>query len=188
LTFIKEASALCFTAKRKESLMTILHILQHPDERLRNKAVEVKIFGDSTQKIIDDMFETLYETGRGIGLAATQVNIQQRIVVIDMSGPLKETPLCLINPVITEKGEEICEELEGCLSVPGVSELVKRPKRIKVTAYDRTGKPLEIDDETYFARCIQHEIDHLEGFLFIDRLSPLKRKRALDTLKQVKEL
>lgn len=168
--------------------MTILHILQYPDERLRKKASVVEDFGNSTQKIIEDMFETLYETGRGIGLAATQVNIQKRIVVIDMSGPEKNKPFCLVNPVIMEKGEELCEELEGCLSIPGVSELVKRPKHIKLTAFDRTGQPIEIDDETYFARCIQHEIDHLDGVLFIDHLSPLKRRRVLETLKKVKEL
>jgi peptide deformylase len=168
--------------------VTILHILQHPDERLRKKALDVSDFGEFTQRIVDDMFETLYETGRGIGLAATQVNIQKRIIVIDMSGPERTRPLCLINPVIIEQGKETCEELEGCLSVPGVSELVKRPRQIKVSAYDRTGEQLIIDDDTYFARCIQHEMDHLDGILFIDRLSSLKRKRALEKLKQVKEL
>jgi peptide deformylase len=168
--------------------MAILHILQHPDEQLRKKALDVKDFGDSTQRIIDDLFQTLYETGRGIGLAATQVNIQQRIVVIDMSGPEKMQPFCLINPLIIDQGKEMCEELEGCLSVPGVSELVKRPKHVKVSAYNREGQPINIDDDTYFARCIQHEMDHLDGILFIDRLSPLKRKRALEKLKKIKEL
>ena len=168
--------------------MTILHILQHPDERLRKKALPVNDFGENTQKIIDDMFETLYETGRGIGLAATQVNIQKRIVVIDMSGPERKSPICLVNPVIVEKGKEMCEELEGCLSVPSINEFVKRPKRVKITAFDRKGQPLKIEDDTYFARCILHEMDHLEGFLFIDRLSPLKKRRALKAMQEVKEL
>ena len=154
--------------------MSLLEILKFPDERLRIKAKAVDIVTDEIHQLVDDMFETMY-AAPGIGLAATQVNVHQRIVVIDVSTD-KDQPLCLINPVITEK-DGIEEHEEGCLSVPGVFETVERAEHIKVKALDRDGETFEIEDSELLAICIQHELDHLDGKLFVDYLSPLKRNR-----------
>ncbi len=129
---------------------------------------------DQIRQTVDDLFETMYGAP-GIGLAATQVNIQKRIIVIDISEN-KDQPLCLINPQILERsGEEEMEE--GCLSVPGFFEPVRRAERVRVRALDRAGQALELEAEGLLAVCIQHEIDHLDGKLFVDYLSPLKRQR-----------
>lgn len=158
----------------KNNTMATLDILHFPDPRLRNKAKAVKAVDASTRQIVDDMFETMY-AAPGIGLAATQVNIQQQIIVIDISKEQNE-PLCLINPKIMEKqGNTLTEE--GCLSVPGVYENVERANNITVQALDREGKSVSIDAEGLLAVCIQHEIDHLQGKLFVDYLSNLKRQR-----------
>ncbi len=155
--------------------MAILKVLQYPDKRLRQVAQPVEDFGDATQKLIDDMFETLYASENTAGYAATQMNIQQQIIVIDLS-ELKNEPLCVINPEFLEKRGETFEP-EGCLSVPGgVYEKVKRAEYVKVRAMDRHGKPFEIESDTFLSRCLQHENDHLNGKLFIDHLSPLKRQ------------
>jgi len=159
--------------------MAVLNILEYPDQRLKQTSEEVTDFGDEFQKIVDDLFETMYHDQHGIGLAAPQVGIHQRVVVIDMTASEQKQPLCLVNPVLLEKSHELCEDSEGCLSVPGVYEQIMRPKRIKVEAYDRNGKRIEFDDDTYFSRCIQHEVDHLDGILFIDHLSTLKRQRVI---------
>lgn len=154
--------------------MALLNILHFPDSRLRRKALPVAQVDDALRQTIDDMFETMY-AAPGIGLAATQVNIAQRVVVIDVSED-KAQPLCFINPEILDKsGEEEMEE--GCLSVPGYYDVVRRAERVKVRALDRTGQPFELETDGLLAVCIQHEIDHLDGRLFVDYLSELKRQR-----------
>ncbi|MEL0584935.1 MAG: peptide deformylase [Candidatus Thiodiazotropha sp. (ex. Lucinoma kazani)] len=161
--------------------MAILDILHFPDPRLRNKAMPVAQVDDSIRRLIDDMLETMYQAP-GIGLAATQVNVAKRVVVIDLSEE-KDQPLCLINPEILEKdGEEQMEE--GCLSVPGVYETVKRANHIRLRALGRDGIPFEMETDDLLAVCIQHELDHLEGKLFVDYLSSLKRQRIRKKLEK----
>jgi peptide deformylase len=154
--------------------MAILDILHFPDPRLRNKAKPVAVVDDSIRRLIDDMLETMYQAP-GIGLAATQVNVAKQVVVIDISEN-KDQPLCLINPEIIER-DGIEQMEEGCLSVPGVYELVTRANHVRVRALDRDGKPFEMEAEELLAVCIQHELDHLDGKLFVDYLSSLKRQR-----------
>ncbi len=154
--------------------MSILNILHFPDTRLRNPALPVERVDDAIRTLIDDMLETMYDAP-GIGLAATQVNVAKRVVVIDICEQ-KNQPLCLINPqIMSRDGEEEMEE--GCLSVPGVYDLVRRAARVSARALDRNGKPFELDADGLLAVCIQHEIDHLDGKLFVDYLSQLKRQR-----------
>jgi len=155
-------------------VMALLNILEFPDERLRTKAVAVENVDNSVRQIIDDMFETMYEAS-GVGLAATQVDIHQRIIVMDVSEE-KDSPLCLINPEIT-KNEGVEESEEGSLSVPGFFEKVTRAENIRINALDRNGEVFEMDAEGLLAVCIQHEMDHLKGKLFVDYLSALKRQR-----------
>lgn len=158
--------------------MTILKILQYPNPRLNIKAEHVTEFNDAIQKIIDDMFETHYSTENCAALAATQLDIKTppHITVIDFSTE-KNQPLCLANAEIIAS-EGIMSEGEGCMSIAGVYEIVKRAAKIKVRAQDRYGKPLEFEAEGFMAKCIQHELDHLNGMIFIDRLSALKRERV----------
>ena len=164
--------------------MPLLDILKFPDERLRIKAKPVDAVTDETRQLVDDMFETMY-AAPGIGLAATQINVHQRIVVIDISSE-KDQPLCLINPKILAK-EGIEHHEEGCLSVPGVYESVERADRIKVEALNREGEKIKFDADELLAVCIQHEIDHLNGKLFVDYLSAMKRNRIKKKLeKQLK--
>lgn len=154
--------------------MALLDILHYPDPRLRTRAQPVVQVDDTLRRLIDDMFETMY-AAPGIGLAATQVNVHLRLVVIDISEDRSE-PLCLINPEIVEAaGQESSQE--GCLSVPDVFEAVTRAERIRVRALDREGQSRIIEASGLTAVCIQHELDHLEGKLFVDRLSELKRTR-----------
>jgi len=161
--------------------MAILDILHFPDARLRNIAKPVEQVGDSMRKLIDDMFETMYEAP-GIGLAAVQVNQPHRVIVVDISEE-RNQPFALVNPEILEmQGEE--EMDEGCLSVPGVYEKVQRAERVRVRALDRDGSPLELDVDGLLAVCIQHEIDHLDGKLFVDYLSNLKRQRIRKKLEK----
>ncbi|MCU7848964.1 MAG: peptide deformylase [Candidatus Thiodiazotropha sp. (ex Lucinoma kastoroae)] len=161
--------------------MAILGILHFPDPRLRNKAKPVAQVDVSIRRLIDDMLETMYQAP-GIGLAATQVNVAKRVVVIDLSEE-KDQPLCLINPEILEKdGEEQMEE--GCLSVPGVYETVKRANHIRLRALGWDGIPFEMEADDLLAVCIQHELDHLEGKLFVDYLSSLKRQRIRKKLEK----
>ena len=154
--------------------MAILDILHFPDRRLRKKALPVAAVDAAVQQLIRDLFETMY-AAPGIGLAATQVNIQQRVLVIDISED-RSQPLAFVNPEITRR-DGIEEMDEGCLSVPGIFEPVQRADEITVKALDREGKPFEMDAQGLLAVCIQHEIDHLDGKLFIDYLSELKRQR-----------
>lgn len=154
--------------------MALLEILHFPDPRLREKAVPVDRVNDHIRQTVNDMFETMYEAP-GIGLAATQVNIQQQIIIIDISDS-KDAPVCLINPeIITKEGDE--EMQEGCLSVPGIFENVQRAEKITVTALDQNGESITLEAEGLLGVCIQHEMDHLDGKLFVDYLSPLKRER-----------
>lgn len=157
-----------------ECLVSILSILEFPDPRLRTVAKPVKEVDKALGGLVDDMFETMYEA-HGVGLAATQVNVHQRIIVIDISEE-KDQPVCLINPEIMDSlGEE--ESDEGCLSVPGIFEPVTRAETIKVKALDKRGESFELEADGLLAVCIQHEMDHLLGKLFVDYLSPLKRQR-----------
>ncbi len=161
--------------------MSHLTILHFPDERLRTVAKPVEHVDDRLRKVIDDMFETMYEAP-GIGLAATQVDFHQRLIVIDVSEE-RNQPLVFINPEILEReGEE--EMDEGCLSVPGIYETVKRADKVKVRALDRNGEPFELQTGGLLAVCIQHEIDHLDGKLFVDYLSSLKQQRIKKKLEK----
>ena len=161
--------------------MSLLNILHFPDPRLRLKANLVERVDAELQRLVDDMFETMY-AAPGIGLAANQVNIQQRIIVIDVSDA-NDQPLCLINPeIIRRDGVEHMEE--GCLSVPGIYDTVERAAAITVRALDREGKPFVLDADGLLAVCLQHESDHLEGKLFVDYLSELKRQRIRKKLEK----
>jgi peptide deformylase len=161
--------------------MTTLDILHFPDPRLRNVAQPVARVDDTIRKLVDDMFETMY-AAPGIGLAATQVNVDKRVIVIDVSEE-KDQPLCLINPeILARDGVEEMEE--GCLSVPGVFELVERADHIRIQALGRDGERIEMEVGDLLAVCIQHEIDHLDGKLFVDYLSPLKRARIRKKLEK----
>ena len=155
--------------------MTLLTILHHPDPRLRKKALPVEKVDTSVQQTVDDMFETMYDA-KGIGLAATQVNIQQQIVVIDLSEE-RNVPQVFINPEILQKDGSI-EYEEGCLSVPDYYDKVTRAERIIVRALNRDGDVFELAAEGLLAICIQHELDHLQGKLFVDYLSTLKQQRV----------
>lgn len=150
-------------------------ILQFPDPRLRTVAQRVEVFDQALQTLIDDMFETMY-AAPGIGLAATQIDVHQRVVVIDVSEDAN-TPQVFINPEIVTTGTELAVAEEGCLSIVGYTDEVERPTTLVVKAQDRHGSPYELQADGLLARCIQHEVDHLEGRLFIDSLSALKRNR-----------
>ncbi|MGQ8367039.1 peptide deformylase [Glaciecola sp. 1036] len=161
--------------------MSVLEVLTFPDERLRTIAEPVSEVNDEIRQLVDDMFETMKDE-KGIGLAATQVNVHKRVVVMDVSEEQNE-PRVFINPEIVEKeGSTISEE--GCLSVPGNYAKVDRAEKVKVTALDKDGNPFELEAEGLLAICIQHELDHLKGKLFVDYLSPLKRQRIRKKLEK----
>ncbi len=162
--------------------MAILDILEFPDPRLRNKADPVTQVDERIQTLVADMLETMYNAP-GIGLAATQVNTHKQVVVIDISED-KDQPLVLINPQIDILPDEEKEYEEGCLSVPGFYETVTRPTHIHVNALNKQGERFELEAEGLLAVCIQHEIDHLNGRLFIDYLSPIKRQRIRKKLEK----
>lgn len=161
--------------------MAKLDILTFPDPRLRQRALPVEQVDERIRQLVDDMFETMY-AAPGIGLAAIQVNVPRRVIVIDTSEG-KDQPLCLINPeIIARSGEEQTEE--GCLSVPGFYEVVTRADAVQVRALDRAGQVQEISATGLLAVCIQHEIDHLDGRLFVDHISSLKRQRIRKKLEK----
>lgn len=162
--------------------MTILNILEFPDSRLRTKAKPVKEVDSCTRQLIDDMLETMY-AAPGVGLAATQVDVHQRVIVIDVSEE-QDQPQIFINPEVTVLDDHLFDYDEGCLSVPGFYESVTRPEHIQVKALDREGKSFEMKPDGLLAVCIQHEIDHLEGKLFVDYLSSLKRQRIRKKLEK----
>jgi peptide deformylase len=161
--------------------MALLKILEYPDPRLRTKAKLVSDFGSALQSKIDDMFETMY-AAPGIGLAATQIDFHHQLFVLDTSEN-KDEPLVFINPEIIElRGVEEMEE--GCLSFPGVYATVERADSVTIKALDRHGKPFELKADELLAVCIQHELDHLQGKLFVDYLSALKRNRIRKRLEK----
>lgn len=162
--------------------MALLPILEFPDPRLRTKAVPVKVVDERIKQLIDDMFETMYDAP-GIGLAASQVDVHERVIVIDISEN-REEPLVFINPEINVIDPELGSYDEGCLSVPGFFETIHRPQRIEVSALDRNGEPFTRVLDDLLAICLQHEIDHLEGKLFVDYLSPVKRQRIRGKLEK----
>ncbi|WP_440866965.1 peptide deformylase [Symbiopectobacterium purcellii] len=165
--------------------MSVLQVLHFPDERLRTIAKPVAEVNAEIQRIVDDMFDTMYEE-EGIGLAASQVDVHQRIIVIDVSEE-RDQRLVLINPELLEKDGDTGIE-EGCLSIPETRALVPRAERVKVKALDREGTPFELEADGLLAICIQHEMDHLVGKLFIDYLSPLKRQRIRQKLEKMARL
>ncbi|AWF79362.1 peptide deformylase [Microbulbifer sp. A4B17] len=162
--------------------MAKLEILEFPDPRLREVAKPVAEVTDAHRQLLDDMFETMY-AAPGIGLAATQVNVQERIVVVDISEDGNE-PYGFINPEIEILDPEIHQYDEGCLSVPGFYETVERPRKVRIKALDRNGEPFALEAEGLLAVCIQHEVDHLDGKLFVDYISPLKRNRIRSKLEK----
>lgn len=162
--------------------MAKLTILEYPDPRLRTRAVPVAVVDDAVRRLVADMLETMY-AAPGVGLAATQVNVHQRVVVVDISED-QDQPLAFINPEVVSR-EGSTEAEEGCLSVPGIfDKLTTRAERVVVRALDRKGKPFELAADGLLAVCIQHEIDHLEGKLFVDYLSELKRTRIRKKLEK----
>ena len=162
--------------------MALLNILEFPDPRLRTKATFVTTFDAQLRRLITDMLETMYEAP-GIGLAATQVDVHRRLLVIDISED-HDQPLVFINPEVRILDETLEEYDEGCLSVPGFYETVKRPQKVAVTAQDRHGETFTMECEGLLAICVQHEIDHLDGKLFVDYLSSLKRTRIRKKLEK----
>lgn len=165
--------------------MALLQILHYPDPRLRTIAAPVETVDDSTRQLVRDLLETMYASS-GIGLAATQVNVHQRILVLDVSED-RDQPKAFINPeIIHREGMEQMEE--GCLSVPGFFEPVTRAERIRVRALDDEGRSFELEADGLLAICIQHEIDHLDGKLFVDYLSSLKQQRIRKKLEKAQRL
>ena len=162
--------------------MAKLNILEFPDPRLRTVAKPVETVDDAIRQLVADMFETMYDAP-GIGLAATQVNVHQRVIVIDVSEE-KNQPLVFINPEVAVLGDETADCEEGCLSVPGFSETVSRPAKVKINAINEQGEAFELLPSDLLAVCVQHEIDHLNGKLFVDYLSPLKRQRIRSKLEK----
>ena len=161
--------------------MAILEILHYPDPRLRNEALPVEEVDLEIKTLVSDMFETMYDAP-GIGLASIQVNVPKRVIVVDVSEE-HDQPLCFINPeIISKQGEE--EMDEGCLSVPGYYETVQRAEKIRVKALNEQGEAFEMDAVGLLSVCIQHEIDHLDGKLFVDYISPLKRNRIRKKLEK----
>jgi peptide deformylase len=165
--------------------MTRLTILEFPDPRLRTRATPVAAVDAPLRELIDDMLETMY-AANGIGLAATQVNVHRRVLVTDVSEG-RNDPRVFINPeILSRDGTEVSQE--GCLSVPGYFDEVERAERIRVRALDRDGKPVEQDLDGLLAVCVQHEVDHLDGKLFVDYLSEMKRQRVRKKLEKERKL
>jgi peptide deformylase len=153
--------------------MTKLAILEYPDPRLRTKALPVVVFDEALRRLADDLLETMY-AARGVGLAASQVDVHQRLLVLDVS-ETRDQPMVLVNPeILSAEGRAPGEE--GCLSLPGIYDKLERAARIRVRAFDCEGKRFEVDAEAMLGVCIQHEMDHLDGKLFVDYLSELKRQ------------
>jgi len=166
---------------RKRPVMSLLSILEFPDPRLRTRAAPVTVFDAELKQFVEDMFETMY-AANGVGLAATQINVHRRVLVADMSDG-RDQPLALINAeIVAKEGSQVYEE--GCLSFPGIYADVTRALKVRVQAQDVTGQPLEVEAEGPLAVCIQHELDHLAGKVFVDYLSPLKRNLLLKRMEK----
>ena len=167
--------------------MALLNILRYPDPRLHKVAKPVTVFDDRIKKLVADMAETMYDAP-GVGLAATQIDVHEQVIVIDVSDTSNELRV-FINPEITWSSEEKQVYDEGCLSVPGIYDGVERPARVKARALDADGKEFEVEADGLLAVCIQHEMDHLKGKVFVEYLSPLKRNRIkTKMLKEEREL
>lgn len=165
--------------------MALLPILNYPDPRLRTVAKEVEQINDDIRNLIQDMFETMYDA-RGIGLAATQVDRHVQVVVMDLAKEgEKPQPKVYINPKVTPLTEELTPYQEGCLSIPEVYDTVERPARVRIEAMDEHGQAFSTEADGLLAVCIQHELDHLKGIVFVDHLSSLKQSRARDKVKKV---
>ncbi|OOR88152.1 peptide deformylase [Moraxella caviae] len=163
----------------------ILPILHYPDPRLRTVAAPVASVDDEIKTLIADMFETMYDA-RGIGLAATQVDRHVQVVVMDLAKEGEEPqPKVYINPVVTPLTEELSPYTEGCLSIPEVYDEIMRPSRVRIEALDGEGKPFSVEADELLAVCIQHELDHLKGIVFVDYLSRLKQDRAINKVRKV---
>jgi peptide deformylase len=161
--------------------MALLNVLEFPDPRLRTRAQPVQVFDAALARLIDDMFETMY-AAPGIGLAATQVDVHRQLIVMDVSKEAS-APLVFINPeILTREGSTVFEE--GCLSVPGIYDDIERAERVRVRALDRTGELHELDFDGLTAVCLQHEMDHLNGKLFVDYLSEMRRQRIRKKLEK----
>jgi peptide deformylase len=161
--------------------MPLLNILRYPDARLHKVAAPVTVFDDGLKKLVADMAETMY-AAPGIGLAATQVDVHKQIIVVDVS-ERRDTLVVLVNPEVLE-ATGVSDIEEGCLSVPGIYELVERAERVKVRAFDQNGNAFTLEAQGLLAVCIQHEMDHLEGKVFVEKLSRLKQNRILARLKK----
>ena len=157
------------------------------DPVLRQRATPVDIFDDELKKLVDDMYETMYHA-EGIGLAANQIGIARQVLVVDIRDEKDAAAgrMALINPRIVMVTDELDKESEGCLSIPGLEEVVERPWGVRVEGVDVAGKPVSVEAEALLARALQHEIDHLEGILFLDRVSPLKRRMLLQKWKKAR--
>ena len=176
-----------FSLLLRKSRMSLLPILRYPDARLHKIAKPITVFDERIQKLVADMAETMYDAP-GIGLAASQVDVHEQLIVIDTSDA-RDGLLVLINPVIIRASDERQVYEEGCLSVPGIYDGVERSAQVRVKAQDRNGQFFELDAEGLLAVCIQHEIDHLKGKVFVEYLSPLKRNRIKARLqKEEREL
>lgn len=162
--------------------MALLTILEFPNPKLRTVATPVEVVDENIQTLVDDMFETMYDAP-GVGLAATQIDVHKQVIVIDISED-KDQPMVFINPSIEVLDETLFDYEEGCLSVPGFYEEVTRPRHVRVTALDREGKEFQMEPEGLLAVCIQHEVDHLNGKLFVDYISNLKRQRIRKKLEK----
>jgi len=179
--------SLNFSLLLRKSRMSLLPILRYPDARLHKIAKPITVFDERIQKLVADMAETMYDAP-GIGLAASQVDVHEQLIVIDTSDA-RDGLLVLINPVIIRASDERQVYEEGCLSVPGIYDGVERSAQVRVKAQDRNGQFFELDAEGLLAVCIQHEIDHLKGKVFVEYLSPLKRNRIKARLqKEEREL
>lgn len=162
--------------------MAIREILEFPDPRLRTRAAKVDVVDRRIQVLIDDMFETMYDA-KGIGLAASQIDVHEQVIVIDLSDD-RSSQRVFVNPEIEVIDDSLDGFEEGCLSVPGFSESIERPKAIRVKALDREGNVIDETVTGLLAVCLQHEMDHLKGRLFVDYLSPLKRQRIRQRLEK----
>ena len=165
--------------------MSVREIRLLGDPGLRRKAEPVEEVDDEIRELIDDMFDTMYDA-EGVGLAAPQVGLGRRVIVVDTRED-DVAPFGLVNPVIVETGEERERGEEGCLSIPGLKEIVERPSRVVVEGLDRDGNPVRIEAEGLLARVLQHEVDHLDGVLFLDRVSALKRSMLLKRWKKLRK-
>jgi len=168
--------------------VTVRKVTLLGEEVLRQQTEEIKDFGEETQVLVQDLFDTMYHAG-GIGIAAPQIGVSLRICVLDLSraDEPESHRLTLINPSILKESKTLEKATEGCLSIPGMEEVVKRPSRVSVKAQDELGKFIEIEADGLLSRVIQHEVDHLDGILFFDRVTPLKRKMLLKRWKKNRE-